>query len=497
MLYYQPTHQSACIDMWSIQKDGIWYTYHLQELRPGCTGKRLGYGMCVSEDLMDYTYRGEVIAPDASWESGALYAGDVLKWHGKYHMIYSGGRMTDGNDVDSMGYAASDDLENWEVYAGNPVMHAPDERWYEGNRPGCITHKINLRDPHFIRDACNEEYVYMCFAGATNDADNYRSGCIGLARSKNMIDWEYLPPLFAPEKYTLMEVPRVFRSGGKYILTWLSAPWYGMRSDADMEDRHQYWDEVSLHYAVADHPLGPYTMPEQPVLFRGMYVPYVINPVEHEGELMMMSTMFIWHGDAQGSYRTWGGLLPAMPIVYDGVLKVLFPQKLMKYYPNELPLEYNLPQYPYPQCELCDSVVELNDAALCALPLTGAENEVAAQMQVTLTAGRAGLLMRFDADKRLGYGVLFDHDRNEIEFVKIHPKFAKAMILQTQERHPAYAVNPEKIELRVIAATDRVLVFVDGVLRATYSFPEIGPGAFGVLTECAQGQVQPGKWYTR
>lgn len=30
MTHYQPSDKIGCCDMWSIEKDGVWYTYHLQ-----------------------------------------------------------------------------------------------------------------------------------------------------------------------------------------------------------------------------------------------------------------------------------------------------------------------------------------------------------------------------------------------------------------------------------------------------------------------------------
>lgn len=496
MLYYQPTDKIACCDMWAIEKDGVWYTYHLQVGTPGSPGD-LGYGMSTSLDLMDFVHQEDAFHPRTPWLNRCLYAGDVMWWKDRYYMIFSGCRMGEepGDSLDAMGIATSDDLIHWHQYEGNPVMENVDDRWYEGSKPGKYTRMLNLRDPHFIRDLCNDEWVYMCFAGGTNDSDNYRSGCIGLCRSQDMIHWEYLPPLFAPKRYTLMEVPRVFKLGDQYILSWLCAPWYGMRSDADIADRCQDGGEIMMHYAVADRPEGPYTLPEDPSLWRGYYCPFVINPVLQDEKLVLMSTMFVWHPDAETGHRAQGGMLPAMPLVYDGRVKALFPEKLMAYYPKRVQREDALPQVPYPQCENHEGVIALQDAACCALPLTGAMDRAVLDVDIDISKGRAGVMMHFDAAQRKGNAVLYDAERDEIELVQIAPKF-KMIILNTKERHRALAAHQGRVNLKVVAEKDRTLIFVDGVFRAAYSFPAREAGSFGVLTECAQGTVKVNDWYT-
>lgn len=493
MLFYNPSDQYSSFDMWAIQAENQWYVYHLQSVRPDAEDVRpINYGYCISKDLMNFTYCGEALRNDEEWEKAIPYAGDVIRRGDKYYMLYS---ATSGySNGDGIGLAVSDDLVHWEKYADNPVMQFPDERWYEGHIPGSVTGMINLRDVHFINDICDDEYVYICFAAATGNTDAYRSGCIGLARSRNMTDWEYLPPLYAPHRYTLMEVPRVFRLGDKYILTWLCAPWYGARTDSDMDCRAQHGGETQIHYAVADHPLGPYTLAEQPCMFRGMYSPFVIDPVEQNGKPYLLSTMFRYH-DTPADPRMHGGLLPALPLEYREGPVCLFSEELMKYYPSRVSVTGAPIQIPYPQCSTSSGRVSFTDAALCALPLTQPMMRTVAGMKLHLTKGRAGLLIRYNDNPKSAFGVLYDRKRNEIEFVRLSG-FHKAFNLFTCERHPAYAACPDEVQLQVIAEKEHILVFVDGALRGTYSFPSDKKGSFGLLVENASGFIALDDWYT-
>lgn len=496
MKFYQPSQQIGCCDMWSIEKDGVWYTYHSQVPFPDCKmGDNSPYGVSTSPDLLDFERQQDIFNPKGEWFNRCAYAGDVMWWKDKYYMIFSGCHHGEepGDSIDVMGIATSDDLLHWEEYAGNPVLTDPDERWYEGKTVARGTRMVNLRDPHFIRDLCDDTWVYLCFAGGTNDPDNYRSGCIGLCRSQDMIHWEFLPPLFAPKQYTLMEVPRVFKVGGKYMLTWETAPWYGTRFDTDIANRAQDDWEVMLHYAVADKPEGPYTMPEDPTVFRGYYCPYVIHPVTINGQVEMISTMFTWH-PSEGN-RFVGGVMPAMPLRYDGELVATFPERWMSHYPKCVPFDHTLPQLPYAMCENHDGVIDLQGAACCLLPVTEKLKNVVLDVDIDISVGRAGVALQYDEEKKRGYGVLYNCARNEIEFVQIGSRF-RLVTLATKERHPAKAKNPNHVHLQVIADEDRTLVFVDGVMRGTYSFPPKDAGRFGVLTECGQGQVKLNPWFT-
>ena len=171
--------------------------------------------------------------------------------------------------MNAIGLAESEDLLRWKKHPGNPVMHHPDARWYEGATQDGMRGGISCRDVSVIEDAFTDEWVYACFTASTGRGDYYRRGCIGLARSKNLIDWEYLPPLFAPGLYTAMEVPRVCRIGSQVVSDLASCSLVRTPHRRGLWPAGLYRGETMIHYAVADKPLGPYRLPDDPTLFRG------------------------------------------------------------------------------------------------------------------------------------------------------------------------------------------------------------------------------------
>ena len=123
-----------------------------------------------------------------------------------------------------------------------------------------------------------------------------------------------------------------------------------------------------IHYAVADKPLGPYWLPDDPTLFRGLMSPYVIYLVHDEGQVMLIPTIFkqeeksfcnpgpvpIGAGDVPrlSFERERFGIGPSMPVRQAAnkpeKLEVCFPARLRGYISGSLavvdPLRVNTPE---------------------------------------------------------------------------------------------------------------------------------------------------------
>ena len=485
MLFYQPAPEIPALDSFCIKKDGLWYVYSLLYGR--------GIGVAVSPDLVSYEDRGLAIKHDpGTWEGGTVYSGDVFLWKDKYYMLYS---ASGPRSINGIGLAESEDLLTWEKYPENPVLIYPCARWYEGTTEDAVRGGISCRDVSVISDASIDDWIYCCFTASTGRGDYYRRGCIGLARSRNLRDWEYLPPLFAPGLYSAMEVPRVFRLAGKWFLIWLTCPWYGFRTDEDLGQRAYNWDETMIHYAIADNPLGPYRMPEDPTLFRGSFSPDVIGPVEEEGQVMLTCAMNKQQGE-ESRGRSWGGIIPAMPVrLAEGKsdkLEVCFPDRLRRYFSeslavldqlrtntqeeqtNDVAKEGNNISFDFTSLRL----VELSEVTGCDLIV---------ELDCRVEKGRVGLVTRYDPESRDGCGMLVDPHRRELQFAELAPMYAKGMILKVLERHKITSQIAPSFKLSVISSRDYQLVFVDGVLAGTYSFARREAGAVSLIMENATG----------
>jgi len=488
MLFYEPGTDNPAADVWCIKNDSLWYVYTLNGY------SQSSIGVAVSPDLLQYEYRGIAITNEYPWENG-LFGGDVFNWKGKNYMLYS----APGTGYDNaIGLAESEDMVTWKKYSGNPVMHHPDNRWYEGESNDGMRGGISCRDVSVIEDAFTEEWVYCCFTASTGRGDFYRRGCIGLARSKNLIDWEYLPPLFYPAIYTAMEVPRVCKIGNKWFLTWLTAPWYGIRTDEDYGQRAYTTGETMIHYAVSDKPLGPYHLGKDPTLFRGNASPYVIDLV-HDGEqVKVATTMFRQKGP--GFYdRERCGLMPAMPIRQAAndpeKLQICFPEELRKYFNKNLPLVNQLiVNNPLPGFQdvvkegsgitftkTSNRVVELTDST---------KYDLIIDVRFEVESGRVGLVTRYDRDARKGCVVLVDPKRKELQFTTLGPLYERGIGLGLLERFNITSSVKSSFLLSVIQSENYQQVFVDGILAATFSFARRDAGTVGLFLENATGKAK-------
>lgn len=474
MLFYRPAKDVFVSDLWCLQRDGLWYVYGLQAD---------GIGVATSPDLTAFRYE-RLIFP------GSWFGGDVFRWKGAHHMVYSHPGV-EGNFIN---LAHSSDLLHWTDDPANPVLSFPDPRWYDGaSYRDSLRQLSNCRDPTIIEDACTDEWAYMCFAADTGSGDPYRRACIGLARSRDLAHWECLPPLFAPGTSTLMEVPRVCRIGDRWFLAWLDAPWYGLRANEDTPRRPGHSSETFFHYAVADHPLGPYRFPENRTLFQGLFGPYVIDFARDGDAVLVLGCMFAQKGDRFDSMDR-GGLIPAMPVRQAAgdpdQIEVLFPDRLRAHCKTQVPvttsLRTNYPTEWREDLEMQGGRVTFRNASNRIVQITeSTERDLVIDLQYRIERGRAGIVTRY-AD-RCGCGVLVDAARRELQFVEVCPQFANAVIFKTLDRHEIMRPMSSEFLLSFIQSRDYYLVFVDGVFVAAFSFARREAGAVGLLLENATG----------
>ena len=487
MLFYEPAPGNPAADNWCFKRGDLWVMYTLNGVDQD------SIGVSVSPDLMRYESRGVAIPSVAGTWENTLYGGDVFVWKNKHYMLYSAPGPGMENAI---GLAESDDLPRWNKHPGNPVMHHPDARWYEGTTPDGMRGGISCRDVAVIEDAFTDEWVYACFTASTGRGDYYRRGCIGLARSKNLTDWEYLPPLYSPGLYTAMEVPRVCKIGSKWFLTWLHAPWYGIRTDEDYGQRAYSGSETMIHYAVADAPLGPYRLAADPTLFRGGASPYVIDLVHEGGEVVVTSTLFKQQGEKFDD-RARCGLIPAMPIRQakddPSKLEVGFPNKLRREFSETIPVIQPL-RVNNPLPELHDVTKQGNQITFTQTSnrLVELTEPVTADMLVEATfevaSGRAGWVTHYDRDARKGCAVLVDPKRREIQFAQVEPLYKKGLFLRVLERHRITSPVGTTFKLSIIHSSNYQIVFVNDVLAATFSFARRDAGVIGLFLENATGK---------
>ena len=105
----------------------------------------------------------------------------------------------------------SPDLEQWTPYEHNPVLTAD----------GVVYDRGHFRDPYVFFNA-QEECWWMVFCSRCPSLPGQRAGCVGLAKSSDLLHWKVADPLSAPGTDPHLECPQVFQHEGRWYLTVLA-----------------------------------------------------------------------------------------------------------------------------------------------------------------------------------------------------------------------------------------------------------------------------------
>jgi GH43 family beta-xylosidase len=205
-----------------------------------------------SDDLSRWERVGGALEPLGEDWATDYWAPEVAAADGAYFMYYSAGTGDKGHLVR---VAVSD--SPYGPFRDEGVVLTPDERF--------------AIDAHPFRDDDGQWYLYYAHdvldgarAGTTIAVDRLAGMTALEGQPRTLLrasdDWQ----LFARERemygriydWHTLEGPFVVRHGGRYVLFYSGGSW---------EDR-----SYGVSYAVADHPLGPFTEPEVgPVVLGG------------------------------------------------------------------------------------------------------------------------------------------------------------------------------------------------------------------------------------
>lgn len=223
-------------DFWLFEEKGRYHLFHLQA--PLEVGHRLRHryssvGYAVSDDAKNWMDMGTVLSASdeaEEWDSVSIWTGCTVKKDDTYYLFYTArcrkDVLNDGyvGHTQRIGVATSDDLRRWSKYALNPVVTA-DYRYYESQKEAYNLHE-GCRDPFVVYDEGSKNY-YMFFTARDKAGDPRSRGCIGRAKSKDLLNWELMPPAISPHTFTDMEVPSLhWHNGLWYMLVAVKEAWY-------------------------------------------------------------------------------------------------------------------------------------------------------------------------------------------------------------------------------------------------------------------------------
>lgn len=216
-------------DFWLLRRPGAYHLFYLQAPRdlpnPEMRHALATVGHAISPNLRDWDYQGTVLqpGPKGSWDDRAIWTGSLSVRGKTFYMLYTGTCLEEGGKIQRIGLAVSRDLIHWDKHPANPLIEA-DPRWYGDERASPFSERA-WRDPYVIH--CKPENAFYSFITArTKEGPVKSQGCIALARSGNLVDWEVLPPLRTPHAFLQMEVPQcVSHEGRCYLLFSVDKTW--------------------------------------------------------------------------------------------------------------------------------------------------------------------------------------------------------------------------------------------------------------------------------
>lgn len=255
----------------------------------------------VTKDFTSYDDHGEMLKfgllsdPDPAIGTGSV----VQDQKGGYHLFYTGHNDSgnSGKGKECVMHAISSDRETW-TKVPEDTFHSPEH--YS---------KDDFRDPEVFW--VEEEKCYWLLMAAR---DNRKGGVVAKYTSKDLKNWKFEGPLYAPNKQFMLECPSIIHISDKYYLTYS-------------------WDCVT-YYAMSDSINGPYVAPEDNVLDGTGFIFYAAKTKHFNDNDYLCG----WIGRAgttkdTGTYSWAGNVLNHQLVQYeDGSLGVKEPDSFENYF---------------------------------------------------------------------------------------------------------------------------------------------------------------------
>jgi len=242
-------------DPWFIVVDEEVHMFHLQADRTGDADGRhnnnVSIGHAISKDLKTWETQPTALIPGnpGTWDDVSLWTGSVFTEDSTHYLFYTG-RNNEQIWVQKIGMATSPDLKFWKKNKENPILEADNTLYKMNNEKNSLGVVPAFRDPFIYKEG---QYYFAFITARDNSLAETYNGCIALARSKDLLSWELLPPALSPGHYDEMEVPQVILHTGKYYLFFMANPkFYEPTWAAKVGTAH------GLHCYVADSLQGTY-----------------------------------------------------------------------------------------------------------------------------------------------------------------------------------------------------------------------------------------------
>ena len=374
--------------------------------------------------------------------------GSVIRVGSEYHMFYCKFTFTPYMRQ-FVCHAVSSDLKEWKELPEETFQ--PDDRIYE---------MTDWRDPHVIWN--EEEQCWWMLLAAQQKGRTMRKGCVGLCKSRDLHHWDIFPPLYAPAtNQSAHECPDLFRWGDWWYLTY-----------------SVYTDRFETLYRMARSPIGPWITPKVDTFdTRCFYAAkhgtdgkhhfmYGWNPLREKN---------LWHFNPEKyegrDYNTWdwGGTMIVHQLVQqeDGTLGVSPPEAVDHAFSTVQPPEF-LPltgdwqiggtsacvDSPYGYSSMLMNVVP----DCCKLEMDVSYENAPREF---------GIALQVDPDFAMGYYLLFEPNRNRIQYktgLRMYEDGGKMFPYEVEQERPFAWQAGKKHHVRIFVQDSILLLYVDDLV---------------------------------
>jgi beta-fructofuranosidase len=252
-------------DFWLVRDGANHHIFYLQAPRalgrPSLRHHHASVGHAVSTDLRSWEVLPDALRPGSpgSWDDLAIWTGSTIAHDGRWYMLYTGISRAEEGLIQRIGLAISDDLLHWEKHPANPVLEA-DPRWYE-LLDLTRWRDQSWRDPWLFRHP-DDAFFHVLLTARSATATSDGAGVVGHGRSRDLINWEVLPPLTAAGEFAQIEVPQLVRVDGRYEMLFSC-----LAEDHSLERRARpgVTGQTGTYVLTSVDPLGPYSYSGGPV----------------------------------------------------------------------------------------------------------------------------------------------------------------------------------------------------------------------------------------
>ena len=420
-----------------------------------------------SEDLLHWEELPDVLLPDDNEDApdkDGCWSGSVISHQGIFHIFYTGVRGF-GTECfqQSICMAQSDDLIHFHKNSKNPILSI-ERQWYSG---------IAWADP-FVFWNEQEKTFWMLINSQAKGGIRSRSGCIGLAKSTNLEQWQIHKPFYTPNTVPYPEVPELFRYKSK---------WYLLYSETT--------DFCCTHYRLSDRIDGPWKMPTKLDSF-------------DTSELYAIKTLFDGHycyglgwvrrkqGNKDEGATLWGGALGIARKLTprnDGSLKVYYPDSLKKLGRGKSPLA---PKSIYGKLESSENNFKIKTTTGMALAMCQA-NQWHFYFKCNIIAGKAasnfGFILRANEDLSNAYKIKFEKSSGKVVAQRLG-SVAGGVFNSPVEltQRPLSFSREGQLKFEIFVDADIAEVFVNKEFAISFRAYERGGMGFVFFVE--EGQVE-------